>query len=61
MPKAPTFPTLFDDVLKLNISKLNEWNYFEPESIKAGTITWSVNGTKTGSISIKVNNFETLH
>lgn len=58
MPKPHTFPTLFDEVQQLNIKKLKEWNYFEPESIKAGTLTWSVNGQKTGSISIEVNNFE---
>jgi hypothetical protein len=55
MPKPQTFPTLYNDVLQLNISKLKEWKYLIPEQIKFGTISWSRNGNKTGSISIKVN------
>lgn len=55
MPKLHTFPTLFDEVLKLNISKLKEWGYLNPEQVQNGTITWSRNNNKTGSISIKVN------
>lgn len=55
MPKFPTFPTLYDEVLQINITKLKEWGYLDPEQIKSGTINWSRNGNPTGSISIRVN------
>jgi hypothetical protein len=55
MPKPYTSPTLFDEALQISISKLKEWKYLNPEQVKNGTITWSRNGIKTGSISIKVN------
>lgn len=55
MPKPYTFPTLFDEALQLSITKLKEWQYLNPEQIISGTLTWSRNGNKTGSISIKVN------
>lgn len=55
MPKFPTFPTLFDEALQIDISKLKEWGYLNPEQIRSGTLIWSRNGNKTGSISINVN------
>ena len=55
MPKPHTFPSLYNEALQLSISKLKEWGYLKPEQIKSGTITWSSNGNKTGSISIQVN------
>ena len=57
MPKFPTFPTLYNEVLQISITKLKEWQYLNLEQIKSGTITWSRNGSKTGSISIRVNTF----
>ena len=55
MSKPHTFPTLYNEALQISISKLKEWEYLNPEQIKSGTITWSRNGSQTGSISIKVN------
>lgn len=55
MPKHHTFPTLYDEVLQISITKLKEWEYLNPEQVKIGTITWSRNGNTTGSISIRVN------
>jgi hypothetical protein len=55
MPKPYTFPTLFNEALQLNISKLKEWGYLNPEQISISTINWSSNGNQTGSISIMVN------
>ena len=55
MPKPHTFPTLYNEALQISISKLKEWEYLNPEQIKSGTLTWSRNGNKTGSISIKIN------
>lgn len=55
MPKPYTFPTLYNEALQISISKLKEWEYLNPEQIKSGTLNWSRNGNKTGSISIRVN------
>jgi len=55
MPKFPTFPTLYDEVLQINITKLKECGFLDPKQIKGGTLTWSRNGNPTGSISIVVN------
>ncbi|ALM47828.1 hypothetical protein AMR72_02285 [Flavobacterium psychrophilum] len=55
MPKQSTFPTLFDDVLQLQISKLKEWGYLNPEQHIRGTVNWSTNGNSVGSISIAIN------
>ena len=57
MPKPYTFPTLFDEVLQISMTKLKEWEYLNPEQIKSGTLTWSRNGNTTGSISIMVNTY----
>jgi len=55
MPKPHTFPTLFDAVKTVSISFLAKHRYLKPNQLQSGTITWSNNGNKTGSISIQVN------
>lgn len=55
MPKAHTFPTLYDEVLKVRLSKLKEWGYLRPNQYTRGTITWSRRGEQTGQISLAVN------
>jgi hypothetical protein len=55
MPKPHTFPTLFDDLKVVSISYLTKYGYLKPNQWQSGTITWSSNGIKTGSISIQVN------
>jgi len=55
MPKQSTFPTLFDEVLQINISKLKEWKYLNPEQIKSSTLTWSRHRNEIGSSSIIIN------
>jgi hypothetical protein len=55
MPKPYTFPTLYNEALQIDISKLKGWGYLDPEQIKSGTINWSRNGNPTGRISIQVN------
>ena len=55
MPKIATYPTLYDEVLQISITKLKEWNYLEPNNYKSGVISWSRNGIKHSSISIAVN------
>lgn len=56
MPKPHTFPTLYNEVLQIHISKLKGWGCLDPEQNKSGTLSWSRNGNPAGSISIKVNN-----
>lgn len=55
MPKPHTFPTLYDEVKTISISFLTKQGYLKPNQWQSGTITWSRNGNKTGSISIEVN------
>jgi hypothetical protein len=55
MPKPHTFPTLYDDLKTVSISFLTKHGYLKPNQWRSGTITWSRNGNKTGSISIRVN------
>jgi hypothetical protein len=55
MPKFPTFPTLYDDVLQMNITKLRQWGYLNPNQIKNGQLDWSRNGEVFASISIRAN------
>lgn len=55
MPKPHTFPTLYDEVKTVSISLLSKYGYLKPNNWQGGTITWSRNGSKTGSISIRVS------
>ena len=52
MPKPATYPTLFDDVLQLHITRLKKWGYLETNTSKGGAIDWSSNGESIGRISI---------
>ena len=54
MAHPHTYPTLFDEVLTISITKLKEWNYFEP-GYRSGVINWSINGNKTASINIALS------
>lgn len=54
MPKPHTYPTLFDDLKTISISFLTMHGYLKPNQWRNGTITWSRNGNKTGSISIGI-------
>jgi len=55
MQKLPAFPTLYNECKIISISDLKRWGYLIPNQWKRGTITWSRNGNKTGSISIAIN------
>lgn len=52
MPKFSSFPTLYDDCKTVTITFLKQHGYLQPDRWRSGTITWSRNGNKTGSISI---------
>jgi hypothetical protein len=55
MPKPHTFPTLYDNLNKITITFLNRYGYLKPNQWQSGTISWTRNGNKIGSISIRVN------
>ena len=55
MPKPSTFPTLYNEVKAVSISFLTKHGYLKPSQWRSGTVTWSRNGNKTGSISIQVS------
>ena len=54
MPKHLTGPYLFDEQKSISTVKLREWGYLQNNSHKSGTVTWTTNGNKTGSIGIVV-------
>jgi hypothetical protein len=58
MPKLPTFPILYDNVLQISISKLKEWGYLDPDNLKSGILNWNINGNPTGCISIYVSTLD---
>lgn len=55
MARYSRFPILYDSCKYLSISDLKRWGYLKPDQDKWGTITWSRQGNKIGSISISVN------
>lgn len=55
MPRYSNFPTLFDNVLQLHISKLKQWGYLEPGNIFSTKVNWGQGGQNIGSISMHVN------
>lgn len=57
MPKVHSFPTLYNEVKTLSITKLKEWDYLLPDCIKSGTVNWSRNGHQYANIGIRVNTF----
>jgi hypothetical protein len=54
MPRPHTFPTLYNECKTISITFLKEHGYLKPDQWLSGTVTWSRNGQKTGSISIAV-------
>jgi hypothetical protein len=55
MAKPHTFPTLYDNLKTVSITFLTKHGYLKTNQWRRGTITFSSNGNKTGSISIRVN------
>lgn len=55
MPRYSNFPTLFDNVLQLHISKLKQWGYLEPDKIFSTKVNWAQGGQSIGDISMFVN------
>lgn len=55
MPKAPTFPTLFDECKAISIGDLRKLRYLKPSQCMSGNLIWKRNGVETGSITIYLN------
>lgn len=55
MPKPPTFPPLYDEVLNLDRAVLKREGFLEAGTIKTGILTWNREGEKLASISIQSN------
>jgi hypothetical protein len=55
MAKYHTFPTLYDEVLPISVSKLKEWEYLQPDQYRTGNVTWNSAGRETVSIGIVIN------
>ena len=59
MPRYSTYPTLYDEAMQLNISKLKQWGCLNETHHARHTLTWSStswHGTyERGSISMTVN------
>lgn len=55
MPKPYSFPKLYDEVKTVSISLLKKRGYLISNQWIAGTVTWSRNGEKSGSVSIQVD------
>jgi hypothetical protein len=57
MPRHSTLPTLYDECKSISTSFLKKHGFLEEGLIKTGSMTWSRNGNKTGSIGFTVNTF----
>lgn len=55
MARHSNFPTLYDTALQINISKLKEWGYLDPNQWMQGKMIWSRNETITGGIYFAVS------
>lgn len=59
MPRAHTFPTLFDDVKTLDIKSYKAKGYLQPNQQSTGVTRWRRGGVETGSISFTIRMEET--
>jgi hypothetical protein len=55
MAKTYTNPIIIDNLKTLSVSFLGKHGYLRPNLRQSGTVSWSQNGNRTDSISIKVN------
>lgn len=54
MSRISMFPTVFEEVLQINISNLKKWGYLKPNVWKTGQLSWTRNGVPNGEISIGI-------
>ena len=55
MPKCPTFPSLYNDMLQINISSLKKKGYLTKNRAVSGSISWTCNGIQTATAAITVH------
>ena len=55
MPKIPTLPTLYNEVLKISMSKLLQWGYIKPGKKIKSNMVWSREGVKNAEIYFYIN------
>lgn len=58
MARSSTYPTLYDECLKFDISFLKRHGYLQPGNLKSGFCSWSRNNDKIGSIGFKVSTID---
>lgn len=58
MPRFANYPTTFNDCLTIEIKNILAWGYLRVDYNNSGAITWSRNGVKHSSISIRSDNTE---
>lgn len=58
MSRIPTFPTLYEDALNINISKLKGWGFLKPNQYRSTNLNWSRNGNPVGNIDIRISTHE---
>jgi hypothetical protein len=54
MAKHSTFPILFDETLKINLSILKRWGYLKPNQTVETTLIWSRHGEKIAEVGLFV-------
>ncbi|WP_242093617.1 hypothetical protein [Aestuariivivens sediminicola] len=55
MPKFPSYPLLFDELLSLSVSDLKKLGYLQQGKLKSGKLQWSRYGQVTSSIGVMVD------
>ena len=55
MPRYSEYPTLYDDVLTIDVSKLKSYLVSGMDSVTEGRLEWGKNGVETCGISFKIN------
>jgi hypothetical protein len=55
MARPGNYPTTYDQRKSISITDLRKWKYLQPGCWKSGTLSWSRNGTPTGTINIRVD------
>ena len=55
MAKISTYPTLYHEMLQLNISVFKYNGFLNPEQMKSGVLNWSTGNRPTGKASVTVS------
>jgi len=55
VPRYCTYPTILDEVKQISLTKLSEFGFMEPDSIKSGHLIWRGSGQEIGKINVSVD------